>query len=130
MNSASLRHILHELAEAGRTGALHVGGSPGGALYLVAGQITHAESPACLGVGERLVASGRIPAGGSIADGHVSRPELASRCLAAAGEATRAVLRSDDATVRFVEGERHRLGVMWAARPPHRARRSMLKPAS
>ncbi|GLZ01324.1 DUF4388 domain-containing protein [Actinoplanes sp. NBRC 103695] len=130
MNSTSLRHILYELAEAGRTGALHVGGSPGGVLYLVAGQITHAESPACPGVGERLVASGRIPAGGSIEDGHVSRPELASRCLAAAGEATRAVLRGDNATVRFVEGERHLLGLIWAARPPHRARRSTLRPAS
>jgi hypothetical protein len=57
---APLRHLLTELAAAGSTGALHVDGSPGGTLYLVEGRIAHAESPACPGVGERLVGSGRL----------------------------------------------------------------------
>ena len=126
MNSASLRHILHQLAEAGRTGALHVGGSPGGVWYLVAGHISYAESPACPGVGERLVASGRVPAemwkraydAGSagcrvlLSDGRLGQHELACRIVAAIGDATHAVLRSDDATVRFAEGERHWLGMI------------------
>jgi hypothetical protein len=62
VNSASLRHLLNDLGTCGRTGALHVDGTPGGVLYLVAGHLTHAESPACPGVGERLVASGRLSA--------------------------------------------------------------------
>jgi len=60
--TASLRHLLTELAETGRTGALHIGGTPGGALYLVAGRITYAETAACPGLGERLVACGRLSA--------------------------------------------------------------------
>lgn len=129
MNSASLRHILHQLAEAGRTGALYVGGSPGGVLYLVAGHLTYAASPACPGVGERLVMSGRVPAdvwraafdAGSaecrvgralISDGHLGQHELACRIVAAISDATHAVLQSGDATVRFAEGERHWLGVI------------------
>ena len=50
MNSASLRHLLNDLGASGWTGALYVDGTPGGVLYLVAGHITHAESPACPGV--------------------------------------------------------------------------------
>ena len=129
MNSASLRHILHQLAEAGRTGALHVGGSPGGVLYLVAGKITHADSPGRPGVGERLVASGRLPAEvwknayaeghercrvgpALIRAGHLGRHELARRVVSAIREATHAILRSDDATVRFADGAQHWFGVV------------------
>jgi hypothetical protein len=129
VNATSLRQLLHLHAGAGRTGALHVGGTPGGVLYLVAGHITYAESPACAGVGERLVASGRVPArvwrraytegapahrvGRTlIRDGHLGQHELACRVVAAIGDATRAMLRSDDATATFVEGERHWLGVI------------------
>jgi hypothetical protein len=61
--TAPLRRLLTELSESGRTGALHVGGTPGGALFLVAGRITYAESPACPGLGDRLVGSGRMSAG-------------------------------------------------------------------
>ena len=62
MNSTSLRQLLHQLGASGQTGALHIDGTPGGVLYLIAGHITHAESPVCPGVGERLVASGRLSA--------------------------------------------------------------------
>jgi uncharacterized protein DUF4388 len=124
---ASLRDVLQSLGEEGRTGALHLGGAPGGVLYLVDGHITYAESPACPGVGERLVASGRLSAGTwkaayeegreqhrvgrtLIRDGHLGRHELACRVVATICDATHALLQGDDAPVRFVPGERHWLG--------------------
>jgi len=127
---ASLRRLLNELGESGRTGALHIDGPPGGVLYLVAGHLTHAESTACPGVGERLVASGRLSAdtwkaayeSGQdqhlvgrilIRDGHLGQHELASRVIATICDATHALLQqSADAPVRFVPGERHWLGVI------------------
>ena len=142
MNSASLRHLLNDLGASRRTGALYVDGTPGGVLYLVAGHITHAESPACPGIGERLVASGRLPAAawaaafaeGSrqhqvgrvlIRDGHIGQHELAARVIATISDATHALLLSrpaaenpgrkpgsGDAPVRFAAGERHWLGVI------------------
>jgi hypothetical protein len=142
VNSASLRHLLNDLGAAGRTGALYVDGTPGGVLYLVAGHITHAESPACPGIGERLVASGRLPAAtwtaafaeGSgqhrvgrvlIRDGHIGQHELAARVIATICDATHALLLSrpaaenpgskpgsGDTPMRFVPDERHWLGVI------------------
>jgi hypothetical protein len=129
VNSTSLRHILHQLAESGRTGALHVDGAPGGVLYLVAGHITHAESTACPGIGERLVASGRMSAAvwkdayaeaadrrevgrKLIRDGHIGQNELACRMVAVIADVTHALLQTDDAPVRFAAGERHWLGVI------------------
>jgi uncharacterized protein DUF4388 len=127
--TASLRRSLTELGESGRTGALHVGGSPGGTIYLVAGRITFAETAAGPGLAERLIGSGRLPAAAwraayeagrgahrvgrlLVRDGHVGPHELACRVVAVIGEATRALLQSGDAPVRFVPGERHWLGVM------------------
>ena len=127
--TASLRHLLTELAETGRTGALHIGGTPGGALYLVTGRITYAESPASPGIGDRLVISGRLPAAAwrrayadgaagrrvgrlLVARGLLGRNELACRVVAAICDATHALLQSDDAPVRFVPGERHAFGVV------------------
>jgi Domain of unknown function (DUF4388) len=127
--TASLRHLLTVLGESGRTGALHVGGLPGGSLYLVAGRITYAESPACPGIGDRLVASGRISAGAwraayaegaagcrvwrlLVRGGHIGRNELACRVVAAICDATHALLQSDDAPVGFTPGERHPFGVV------------------
>ncbi|MEV6632243.1 DUF4388 domain-containing protein [Actinoplanes sp. NPDC051470] len=127
MDPVSLRRVLRQLAEAGRTGALQVGGSPGGVLYLVAGHIAHAESPACPGFGERLVSSGRLSAAAwsaayaeghprcrvgraLVRGGHLGQNELARRASSAAREATRMVLQSERATVRFIAGERHWLG--------------------
>jgi hypothetical protein len=127
--TASLRHLLTELGESGRTGALHIGGTPGGVLYLVAGRIAYAETPARPGVGERLVGSGRLPAAvwqatcdagrGAhavgrllVRDGHLGQNELACRVVAAICDATHALLQSDEAPVHFVPGERHWLGVV------------------
>jgi Domain of unknown function (DUF4388) len=128
--TASLRHLLTELAESGRTGALHIGGTPGGALYLVAGRITYAESPASPGIGDRLVTSGRLPAAAwrrAYADGAadrrvgrllvtrglLGRNELACRVMAAICDATHALLQSDsEAPVRFAPGEQHAFGVV------------------
>jgi hypothetical protein len=129
VNSTSLRHILQQLAESGRTGALHVDGAPGGVLYLVAGHITHAESAACPGIGERLVASGRISAAVwkdayaaaadhrqvgrmLIREGHIGQNELACRMVAVIADVTHALLQTHDAPVRFASGERHWLGVI------------------
>ncbi len=138
MIPASLRHLLHELGDSGRTGALHVDGSPGGVLYLVAGHLTHAESTACPGVGERLVASGRLSAdtwkaayeSGKdqhrvgrilIRDGHLGQHELAGRVIATIRDATHALLQqSADVPVRFVPGERHWLGVITSVEPQDR----------
>ncbi|HEX9999813.1 MAG TPA: DUF4388 domain-containing protein [Actinoplanes sp.] len=125
--TATLRSLLTELGEAGRTGALHVGGHPGGVLYLISGRIAYAETPACPGIGERLVASGRIaePAWQEVfaagrgahrvgrlllQDGLIGRNELTLRVVAAICDATHALLQSDEATVRFVPGGRHWLG--------------------
>ena len=127
--TASLRRLLAELAECGRTGAQHIGGPPGGALYLVAGRITYAESPARPGIGDRLVTSGRLPAAAwrrayadgaagrrvgrlLVARGLLGRNELACRVVAAICDATHALLQSDDAPVRFAPGERHTFGVI------------------
>ena len=148
MNSTSLRHLLHALGTSGQTGALHVDGTPGGVLYLVAGHITHAESRGCPGVGERLVASGRLSAAvwraayeeghatcrvGRILvrDGHLGQHELAARVVATICDTTHVLLQSEDTPVRFVPGERHWLGVIaeveLAALIPQSARR--LRPA-
>jgi len=129
VNSTSLSRLLHQLGASGQTGALHVDGTPGGVLYLTAGHITHAESPACPGVGERLVASGRLSAATWTAaydeghaehrvgrllvrDGHLGQNELACRVVATICDTTHALLQGDDAPVRFVPGERHWLGVI------------------
>jgi hypothetical protein len=124
-----LRHLLTELGDGGRTGAVHVDGHPGGVLYVVAGRITHAESPAVPGIGDRLIDSGRLSrrawrlaydAGHAqhrvgrllVRGGHIGRTELACRVVAAITDATHALLQSDGADVRFVAGERHWLGVV------------------
>jgi Domain of unknown function (DUF4388) len=129
VNSTSLRHLLNQLGASGQTGALHVDGTPGGVLYLVAGHIVQAETPACPGVGERLVASGRLSAQTwkaayeegrlrhrvgriLIRDGHIGQHELAARVVATICDTTHALLQSGDAPIRFVPGERHWLGVI------------------
>lgn len=126
---APLRHLLTELAAAGSTGALHVGGTPGGTLYLVGGRVTHAESPACPGVGEQLVGSGRLTAAtwesvhraghadrtvGArlVDDGHLAPGELACRVLAAICAAVEVILRTEEAPARFEAGEQHWLGLV------------------
>lgn len=129
MVPTSLCDLLQSLGAVGRTGALHFGGDPGGVLYLVDGHLTYAESPASPGLGERLVASGRLSAATwraafeagrdarrvgllLVRDGHLGRHELACRVVATIGDATHAVLQGDDARVWFVPEQRHWLGVI------------------
>jgi hypothetical protein len=131
--TATLRRRLTELGETGRTGALHVGGPPGGVLYLLAGRIAYAETPACPGLGDRLVASGRVSArdwAAAVAegrgahqvgrvllrDGLIGRNELALRAAATIADATGELLRAEtERPVRFVPGERHWLGHITAS---------------
>ncbi|MFC7532164.1 DUF4388 domain-containing protein [Actinoplanes sp. GCM10030250] len=125
--TASMRRLLTDLGESGRTGALHVGGSPGGVFYLTAGRITYAETPACPGLGERLVGSGRLAPqtwraayregrGGQrvgwvlLRDGRLGQNELALRVVAVIADATHELLQQSSAPARFVPGERHWLG--------------------
>jgi hypothetical protein len=125
--TVTLRRLLTELGESGRTGALHVGGRPGGALYLIAGRIAYAETPACPGIGDRLVASGRIRPEAwraALAEGRgahrvgpvllhhglIGRNELALRVVAAMGDAMWELLRTVDGPVRLVAGERDWFG--------------------
>jgi hypothetical protein len=126
--TAALRRRLTELGETGRTGALHVGGRPGGVLYLVAGRIAYAETPVCPGLGDRLVASGRVSArdwAAAVAegrgahrvgrvllrDGLIGRNEMALRLVAAIADAAGELLQAETAApVRFVPGERHWFG--------------------
>jgi hypothetical protein len=127
----ALRRLLTNLAESGRTGALHLDDArSGGVIYLVAGRITHAESTACPGIGARLVTSGRVSAAtwqtayatgratgavgrALVRGGHLGHHELACRVLAAITAATHALLQiGDDAPMRFVPGERHWFGTV------------------
>jgi len=126
--TALLRLRLTELGESGRTGALHVDGRPRGVLYLVSGRIAYAETPACPGLGERLVASGRVAPGDWAAtlaegrgahrvgrllvrDGLIGRNELARRLVATIADATLELLQAEvEPVVGFVPGERHWLG--------------------
>jgi hypothetical protein len=132
--TAILRRRLTELGESGRTGALHIGGRPGGVLYLVSGRIAYAETPACPGLGDRLVASGRVSARDWTAavaegrgahrvgrvllrDGLIGQNELALRVVAAIADATGELLQAEaEGAVRFVPGERHWLGDMTVRR--------------
>ncbi|MEV6306438.1 DUF4388 domain-containing protein [Actinoplanes sp. NPDC051861] len=134
--TASMRRLLTELGGSGRTGALHVGGTPGGVIYLTAGRITYAETPACPGLGERLVGSGRLAPQtwqavyreGSgrhqvgrvlVRDGWLGRNELALRVVSVIADATHELLRQAYAPACFVPGELHWLGPV--VRPDHDA---------
>jgi hypothetical protein len=147
----ALRRLLTELAEAGRTGALHLEDARrGGVIYLVAGRITHAESAACPGIGERLVSSGRLSAAAwqhayatgragravgriLVRDGLLGHHELACRVVAAIAAATHALLQvDDDAPMRFVPGERHWFGTAAGVErggPGAAAQRALSRPA-
>jgi hypothetical protein len=127
--TAGLRHLLTELARTGHTGAVHVDGTPGGTLFLVAGRIAYAESAACPDLRGRLVGSGRLTeaaweaayrAGSArqvvgrllVEDCGLEQGELVCHVLAAICDAGHAVLQTPDAEGRFVPDERHWLGVI------------------
>lgn len=97
---STLRGALEPWCAIGATGALRVEDPPGGAIFIVDGRLSYAECALVSGVDKLLTASGRVPAdvwraavasGRStgrigdtlIADGHISRNELALSALSA-----------------------------------------------
>ncbi|GAA2517893.1 DUF4388 domain-containing protein [Winogradskya humida] len=117
--------LLTRVAGERRTGALVVGGTPGGTVYLAEGQVTYAESAAAPGVGELLTASGRLAArtwqaaldAGSaqasvgrllLDQGHLTQGELELCVLGATYDAAYFALAAG--TAAFHEGVRHWLG--------------------
>jgi hypothetical protein len=125
--SASPGRLLTQAASERQTGALVVDGHPGGTVYLIEGQVTHAESPAAPGVGELLTASGRLAgrtwqaaldAGTSrarvgellIAHGHLTQGELELCVLGTIYDAAYFALAPASAPVEFLTGALHWLG--------------------
>jgi hypothetical protein len=127
MSPASPGRLLTEAAGDRQTGALVVGGHPGGTVYLIEGYVTHAESPAAPGVGELLTASGRLAgrtwraaleAGTSrarvgdllVAQGHLTLGELELCVLGTIYDAAYFALAPASAPVEFQAGAVHWLG--------------------
>ncbi|MEV4637602.1 DUF4388 domain-containing protein [Actinoplanes sp. NPDC049548] len=125
--SAAPGRLLTQVAGERRTGALIVGGPPGGTVYLVDGQVTYAESAAAPGVGELLTASGRLAprtwqaaldAGTAqatvgqllLAQGHITQGELELCVLGATYDAAYFALSPATAPVDFLDGATHWLG--------------------
>jgi uncharacterized protein DUF4388 len=125
--TASPGRLLTQVAGEGRTGALVVGGHPGGTVFLVEGMVTYAESPAAPGVGELLTASGRLAArtwqtaldaGTSLArvgrslveHGHLTQGELELCVLGATNDAAYFALAPATAPVDFLDDAVHWLG--------------------
>lgn len=119
--------LLAQVAGARQTGAMMVGGHPGGAVYVLEGRVMYAESPAAPGVGELLTSSGRLAGrtwqnaldlGTSTArvgrllveQGHLTQGELELCVLGATYDAAYFVLADADAPVEFLAGATHWLG--------------------
>ena len=119
--------LLSQVAGDRQTGALVVGGHPGGAVYVLEGRVIYAESPAAPGVGELLTASGRLAGrtwqnaldqGTSTAQvgrllveqGHLTQGELELCVLGATYDAAYFALAPADAPVEFLGGATHWLG--------------------
>ena len=132
--TAAPGRLLTQAAGERRTGALVVGGQPGGTVYLLEGQVTYAESAAAPGVGELLTASGRLAprtwqaaldAGTSRArvgqllleQGHLTQGELELCVLGATYDAGYFALSPASAPVDFLEGATHWLGPIVRADP-------------
>ena len=125
--TAAPGRLLTQAAGERQTGALVVGGHPGGTVYLVEGHVTHAESPAAPGVGELLTASGRLAprtwqaaldAGTAsarvgellVTQGHLTQGELELCVLGAIYDAAYFALSPASAPVEFLDGAMHWLG--------------------
>jgi hypothetical protein len=125
--TAAPGRLLTQAAGERQTGALVVGGQPGGTVYLIEGQVTYAESAAAPGVGELLTASGRLAArtwqaaldagtsraqvGQILLDqGHLTQGELELCVLGATYDAAYFALSPASAPVDFLEGATHWLG--------------------
>ena len=125
--TAAPGRLLTQVAGEGRTGALVVGGRPGGTVYLIDGRVTQAESPAAPGVGELFTASGRLAGrtwqaaldigtaravvGRILLDqGHLTQGELELAVLGAIYDAAYFALAPASAPVDFLDGATHWLG--------------------
>jgi hypothetical protein len=125
--TAAPRRLLTQAAGERQTGALVVGGHPGGTVYLIGGQVSYAESAAAPGVGELLTASGRLAArtwqaaldagtsraqvGRLLLDqGHLTQGELELCVLGATYDAAYFALSPASAPVDFLDGATHWLG--------------------
>jgi hypothetical protein len=125
--SAAPGRLLTQVAGERQTGALVVGGHPGGMVYVIEGHVTHAESMAAPGVGELLTASGRLAgrtwqaaldAGTSrarvgellVTQGHLTQGELELCVLGAIFDAAYFALAPPSAPVEFLDGAMHWLG--------------------
>ncbi|GIE29862.1 hypothetical protein Ait01nite_029070 [Actinoplanes italicus] len=119
--------LLTQVAGARQTGALMVGGHPGGTVYVLEGRVIYAESSAAPGVGELLTSSGRLAGrtwqnaldlGTSTArvgrllveQGHLTQGELELCVLGATYDAAYFVLADRSAPTEFVPGATHWLG--------------------
>jgi hypothetical protein len=119
--------LLTQAAGEQRTGALMVGGHPGGSVYLFEGRVVYAESAAAPGVGELLTSSGRLAPrtwqnaldlGTSTArvgrllveQGHLTQGELELCVLGSIYDAAYFALAPAAAPVEFLEGAGHWLG--------------------
>ncbi|MFI5491738.1 MarR family transcriptional regulator [Actinoplanes sp. NPDC051859] len=125
--SAPPGRLLTQVAGERRTGALIVGGTPGGTVHLCEGFVTYAESAAAPGVGELLTASGRLAprtwqaaldagtpratVGRLLLDqGHITQGELELCVLGATYDAAYFALSPAAAPVDFLDGATHWLG--------------------
>jgi hypothetical protein len=125
--TAAPGRLLTQAAGERQTGALVVGGHPGGTVYLIEGKVTHAESPAAPGVGELLTASGRLAgrtwqaaldagtARGRVGEllvgqGHLTQGELELCVLGAIYDAAYFALAPASAPIEFLDAATHWLG--------------------
>ncbi|MDX6527564.1 MAG: hypothetical protein QOI43_3075 [Gaiellales bacterium] len=132
--TAAPGRLLTQVASEQRTGALVVGGHPGGSVFLSEGLVTYAESPAAPGVGELLTASGRLAprtwqaaldagsAGATVGrrlveQGHLTQGELELCVLGAIYDAAYFALCPTSAPVTFKDGARHWLGPVMRVDP-------------
>jgi hypothetical protein len=121
--------LLTQVAGERQTGALMVGGHPGGAVYVIEGRVVYAESPAAPGVGELLTSSGRLAGrtwqnaldlGTSTArvgrllveQGHLTQGELELCVLGATYDAAYFALAAASSPVEFLAGAAHWLGAV------------------
>ncbi|WP_436522603.1 DUF4388 domain-containing protein [Actinoplanes sp. HUAS TT8] len=119
--------LLSQIAGERQTGALVVGGHPGGAVYVFEGRVIYAESPAAPGVGELLTSSGRLAGrtwqnaldlGTSTArvgrllveQGHLTQGELELCVLGATYDAAYFALATASASLDFLPAATHWLG--------------------
>lgn len=125
--TAAPGRLLTQVTGERQTGALVVGGHPGGAVYVLEGRVIYAETAAAPGVGELLTSSGRLAArtwqnaldlGTSTArvgrllveQGHLTQGELELCVLGATYDAAYFALSPSAAPVEFLEGATHWLG--------------------